>query len=633
MEQGLRVLLVDEDPRDRALVSRELQQEFGPLRVQQITTRQDFSRALETDRFDLVITGQRLGWAEGIAILRDVKARHPDCPVLMLAVAAEERGAAEALEAGLDDYVLTSPRQSSRLSAAVRSALARARHQQAMREAEDLYRSLAQASHDAIYSVSRDGTFSSLNPAFHRITGWEPADWIGRPLTDLIHDDDRRRAEEMFRRALSGENPPTYELRIVTASGEHRIGEFSITPRVEGERVVGLVGIVRDITRRRRLEDQLRQSQKLEAIGELAGGVAHDFNNLLTAILGYAELLSCELEPEDPRRGRVLEIQRAADRAAALTRQLLAFARRQVMQPQLVDLNEVVLDLERLLKRLIGEPIELRTALDPALGRVKADPGQIGQVLLNLVVNARDAMTHGGKLTIHTGSVELDDRYALGHLGAPKGHYVALSVTDTGDGIDAQTLAHIFEPFFTTKPEGTGLGLATVYGIVKQSGGEIYVYSEPGRGTQFKILLPRVDQPATRPAPAARAERAPSRGATVLVVEDDPLVRGLAAEVLAENGFDVLKAKDPEEALGLARAASDRTIDLLVTDVILPGMPGPDLARTLVEERPDLKVLFTSGYGEAAITHQGVIEPDARFVEKPFTPEALLDCVRDALDS
>jgi signal transduction histidine kinase len=384
-----------------------------------------------------------------------------------------------------------------------------------------------------------------------------------------------------------------------------------------------------------RLEEsrhQLRQAQKMEAIGRLAGGVAHDFNNLLTVIRGYSRLL-LDRGPATEFRSGLERIDDAADRAASLTSQLLAFSRRQVLQPKVFNLNTLVGNLEKMLRRLVREDIEMRTVLAADLGSVRADRTQIEQVILNLVVNARDAMPDGGKLTIETCNVSLDASYASRHQTVEAGHYVSLAVSDTGAGIAPENLARIFEPFFTTKElgKGTGLGLSMVYGIVKQSGGNIWVYSEPGRGTSFKVYLPLV----TAPADSLALESAPvssHRGAeTLLVVEDDEQVRELASEALSAAGYSVLVADTPQAAISIYRDHAAR-IDLLLTDVVMPGIGGRELAKQLTAIRPDLRVLYMSGYTPQAILHHGELEADTFFVQKPFTPSSLAAKIREVLD-
>jgi two-component system cell cycle sensor histidine kinase/response regulator CckA len=388
---------------------------------------------------------------------------------------------------------------------------------------------------------------------------------------------------------------------------------------------------VRDVTEQRRLEGQLLQAQKMEAVGRLAGGVAHDFNNLLTVILSYGDLLLEDLPRDAPQRDDVAEIRQAAVAASALTRQLLAFSRQQVLEPRVLDVNAVVAGTEKLLTRLIGEDVRLTISLATTVGLVKVDPGQLEQIIMNLAVNARDAMPQGGRLTIETGDVEMDETYVRGHPLAHAGHYVMLAVSDTGVGMDAETQARIFEPFFTTKEvgKGTGLGLATVYGIVKQSGGFIWVYSEPGHGTTFKVYLPRVDEPVS---PAAAAAPPAAGGAeTVLVVEDVAAVRTVAREMLERRGYTVLEAPDGESALRLAGKHRGE-IHLLLTDVVMPGGSGRALADRLLALRPGMKVLYMSGYTDDAVVRHGILEAGIAYLQKPFAPDSLTRKVRAVLD-
>jgi PAS domain S-box-containing protein len=388
-----------------------------------------------------------------------------------------------------------------------------------------------------------------------------------------------------------------------------------------------------ELTGRKRLEEQLLQAQKMEAVGRLAGGVAHDFNNVLTAITGYADLLLMNLGDLDPWRKDVEEIKKAADRASTLTHQLLAFSRKQVLQPRVLNLNAVVANMEKMLRRLIREDIDLVAVLDPALGNVKADPGQTEQVIMNLAVNARDAMPQGGKLTIETMNVYLDEDYARQHVDVQPGPYVMLAVSDTGIGMNEETLSYIFEPFFTTKEkdEGTGLGLSTVYGIVKQSGGHIWVYSEPGQGTTFKVYLPQVEEVIELLEPSSVPTELPQGSETVLLVENADIVRGLAHRVLLQNGYTVLEARHGEEAF-LICEQHEGPIHLLVTDVVMPGMSGRELAERLTTSYPETKVLYMSGHTDNAIVRHGVLEPDIAFLQKPFTPDVLARKVREVLD-
>ncbi len=504
----------------------------------------------------------------------------------------------------------------------------------ALRDSEERYRTLVEGVRDIIFALSPEGTISSLNPAFETITGWRREAWVGQPFERLVHPEDLPLALELLGRVVRGELRPASQFRVRTAKSDYRVGEFSATPQLHEGRLVGILGIGRDVTERVQLEQQLRQAQKMEAVGRLAGGIAHDFNNILTAITGYADLLLEDLGATDPRRQDADEIHKAADRAAGLTRQLLAFSRQQVLQPTVLEVNKLVSDLEKMLRRLLGEDVALTTQLAPTTGRVKADPGQLEQVIMNLAVNARDAMPNGGKLTLETGNVDLDESYATDHYPARAGPFVMLAVSDTGTGMSEATQAHMFEPFFTTKEKGkgTGLGLATVYGIVKQSGGFIWVYSEVGHGTTFKLYLPRVQELAERASQPAQTPARAARGTeTVLVVEDEAPVRSVARQVLERHGYTVLEAPSAEAALDIATRYSG-AIHLLLTDVVMPGLNGRELATRLADLRPDARVIFMSGYTDDAVTRHGVLEPGSAYVQKPFTPDAIARKVREVLD-
>lgn len=500
--------------------------------------------------------------------------------------------------------------------------------QEALAVSEARYRTLTDASFDGIAIVD-EGIVCEANRGFAEMFGYEVIDVIGRAVADFVAEG----SLVEVRRHMENQVDGSYELVGKRKDGREIILEATAkTHEVAGrpERVTAL----RDITEKRQLENHFRQAQKMEAVGRLAGGVAHDFNNLLTVIISYTELLSLDVAPNDPVRGDLDQIRKAADAAAALTRQLLAFSRQQLVQPRAVRLEDVVANAEGLLKRLVGDGIEVVCALNEVPSTVMIDPGQLEQVLMNLGANARDAMPTAGKLTIETSTVDLDETYVRTHYPATPGHFAVLAVSDTGVGMDSKTQAQIFEPFFTTKEvgRGTGLGLATVYGIVKQSAGFIWVYSEPGKGTTFKIYLPIVQQPATR------IEHAPVLGdvkggtETVLVVEDAPTVRSLVLEVLARYGYTVLEAVGSLEALDMAKSHDGR-IDLLLTDVVMPELSGRELAERLADVHPEMRVLYMSGYADDAVMRHGVLTPGAAFVQKPFTPAGLALKVRDLLDA
>ena len=467
-----------------------------------------------------------------------------------------------------------------------------------------------------------------------RIFGVEPDRFDGRLETflSLIHPEDVEAVQEASRSALTSDHPYSIEHRILRPDGTVRwVYERGDVVRDPAGEPVRMVGIVQDITERRRLEEQFLQAQKMEAIGRLAGGVAHDFNNLLTAILGYADLLLSQIEEPHPMRGDLQEIRRAGERAAELTRQLLAFSRQQMLEPRVIDLNETVGNLENMLRRLIGEDVELVTRLEPRLGLVRADPGQLEQVILNLAVNSRDAMPEGGTLTIQTATAVLRDALSIGRAAVPAGDYSVLEVRDTGSGMDPATHARIFEPFFTTKEKGkgTGLGLATAYGIVKQSGGYIFCESAAGSGTSFRIYLPRYSGAREVPPPShARPSRTAAGGdRTVLLVEDEDGVRKLSRRLLEADGFRVLEASGGEQALALVRSHPG-PIHLLLTDVVMPGLKGPEVARRVSRIRPDIKVLYMSGYANVEVPDLGT---GALLLQKPFTPEGLAAKIEEAL--
>jgi PAS domain S-box-containing protein len=518
---------------------------------------------------------------------------------------------------------------------AVRDVSERYRSEEALRRSEEQYRSVFDGVRDVIFSMSPQGELTSLNAAFEEITGWPRADWLGREFIGLLHPDDAPKALTLLRAVLLDLPRETAELRVRTRRGDLVVGEFRTSVQRKDGQVVAVLGIVRDITGRLQLEGQLRQAQKMEAVGQLAGGVAHDFNNLLSAIIGYSQLLHSDLAPDDRRREDVEEILNAADRATVLTRQLLAFSRRQVLQPKVVSLNKVVAGAEKLLRRLIGEDVALVTRCDPDLGAVLADEGQLEQVIINLAVNARDAMPEGGTLRIETSNVDAETRAPSAELGGmPPGAYVLLTVSDTGIGMDDETRARVFEPFFTTKPEGrgTGLGLSTVFGIAQQSAGFITVASVPKHGTTFSIYLPRVQADvATSEAPATRAATPPGTE-TILLVEDEAAVRSVTSKLLRRQGYAVLQAPDGLSALRLA-ATTEAPIALLITDVVMPTLSGPALAEQLTAQRPQLKVLYVSGYADNAVLRHGVLEPGIHFLQKPFNADSLASKVREILDA
>jgi PAS domain S-box-containing protein len=500
-----------------------------------------------------------------------------------------------------------------------------------LRSAEQRYRRLAENAPDVIlrYELQPNRGFTYVNPKVEPVTGYTPEELYNDPELGfkIVHPDDRQLLDAVIRGATPADSIST--LRLVHKKG-HVVWieqHHALVNDREGN-LSAIECIARDISERKQLEEQFRQAQKMEAVGRLAGGIAHDFNNLLTVINGYSALVLESLGEDDPTFNEISEVHKAGERAAGLTRQLLAFSRRQVFTLQVLDLNSVVTDIQRMLRRVLGEDIELSTALEQPLDSVQADRGQIEQVIMNLAVNARDAMPEGGQLLIETSNVELDAAYAAQHREVTPGPYVMLAVSDTGHGMDAQTQARIFEPFFTTKPQGqgTGLGLSTVYGIVKQSGGTIWVYSELGHGTTFKVYLPRVNARPVVADPRA-ASRPISGSGTVLVVEDEDGVRALIHMVLRQAGYTVLEARSGEEALRRCEAHT-QGIDLVITDVVMPQMGGRELANRLAVRWPGIKLLFMSGYTDNAIVQQVGLDAETPFLQKPFTPAALAGKVR-----
>ena len=505
-----------------------------------------------------------------------------------------------------------------------------------MAEHEELFKLISENAADLIAVVSVDGTRAYNSPSYEKVLGYSPEELQRTSAFEQIHPEDRAKVIEAADEAKRTGRGRRVEYRI-----RHKHGNWitlestaSVVRNSQGK-IEKLVIVNRDITERKQLEEQLRLSQKIEAIGRLSGGIAHDFNNLLGVIIGYTEALQKRLKPEDPSREAIDEIQRAGKRAASLTQQLLAFSRKQVLAPSILDMNEIAREVEKMLGRLIGEHIELTLVLSDSLGKVKADRTQIEQVIMNLAVNARDAMPQGGKLTIETADFEWEEANPARPRYLTPGSYVLLKVTDTGSGMSPKVQAHIFEPFFTTKEKGkgTGLGLATVYGVIKQSGGYILVESEVGRGTTFEVYLPRVAG-ATESPHSPRLSAKPDRKsqATVLVVEDEASLLKLTRNVLQGAGYTVLEAADAIQALDIAKRTQS-AIDLLLTDVIMPGMSGCALADALADSRKEMRVLFMSGYTDGEIATQGVLNPGTSILHKPFTQEELLHRVEEALNA
>jgi two-component system cell cycle sensor histidine kinase/response regulator CckA len=636
---GNKVLIVNDEPDHLNLMDRLL---HGA--GYQVLKANDGCEALDQaqhERPQLIVSDVSMPCMDGIELCRYVRADADLCLVPILLVSAHRRDAASAiagLKAGADEY-MEAPYEPGRLIAQVARLVERAHSEEAIRESEKRYRMLFENNPQPMWVFDEETLhFMAVNEAAIQHYGYSREEFLAMTIKDIRPSEDVQALLDDVRKHSRGiDRAGTW--RHLKKNGESIHVEVTSHEIIFDERPAKLV-LAFDVSSRKEAEDalkkveeQLHRSQKLEAVGRLAGGVAHDFNNILTAILGYSDLTLRTLEDNDSARHKIEEIQRAAKRAASLTQQLLAFSRKQVLQPKVLDLNSIVTDMDRMLRRLIGEDIDLVTILEPQLGRVRADPGQIEQILMNLVVNSRDAMPAGGKLTIETRNMYLDESYAQTHLTVQPGQYVMLAVSDTGVGMETEIREYIFEPFFTTKEKGkgTGLGLSTIYGIVKQSGGNIWVYSEVGHGTTFKIYLPLVDESLSI-EPAVIATQVAKGSETILMVEDEGSLRELIREILEQGGYKVVVACDGREALS-AGLEFDGAIDLLITDVVMPELNGRELAEHLTRNCSKVQVLFMSGYTDDAVVRHGVLEEGAYFLQKPFTADALLRKVREILDA
>ncbi len=627
---------------------------------------------LQERHFDLVVTDLRMPDMNALDLLRETRLRGLSVPVIIITGQGDEETAVAALKLGAYDYIVKRDNYLTQLPYAIDHAIASAQLTQANRrlhselaerqraEVENarlLAEVVAQRKRldEIIASVpgivweaagrpdDAEQRMRFVSDHATQMLGYSVEQWLTTPnfWLRIVHPDDKecaaREAAELYAKAQGGIS----RFRWIAADGRHVWVEARSTVICDSEgKPIGTRGVTMDIsaakeaeTARAQLEEQLLQSQKMESVGRLAGGVAHDFNNLLTVINGHASMALDRLQPGDPLRVRLADIRTAGERAADLTRQLLALSRRQLLIPRVLSLNSLIADSTSMLGRLLGEDVELVTRLDPELGRVRSDPGQISQVILNIAVNARDAMPRGGKLILETQNVVIDEKYAKTHLSVLPGSYVRLTIADTGAGMDAETISHIFEPFFTTKGpgKGTGLGLSTVYGIVKQSGGSIRVNSRPGQGTSFEIYLPRIEEPVTEAEELPGEPESPQGSETILVVEDDEMVRQLACQALRLYGYDVVEAANAGEAL-LACESYGGSITLMVTDIVMPQMSGRELAARLAKLRPEMRVIYMSGYTDDAVVRHGVSDEALYFLQKPFTPGALAQKVREVLD-
>lgn len=638
-----KILLVEDSPADASLVIRELRRAWKSVETERVETAEALREALSRGPWDALISDWSLPTFSAPEALQVVKEAGLDLPFIITSGTISDESAVDALRAGANDFVLK--HNLARLVPAIEREMreaadraARRRAEEAVRTSEARYRALFEASPLPMW-VFEEGSlrFAAVNQAAVDHYGYGREEFARMTIEDIRPPEDRLKLHDHLANLAE---------RAFGQIWQHRKKDGTVIHVAVSARDLAYEGrparivLAHDVTDRvraeealRRTEEQLRQAQKLEAIGSLAGGIAHDFNNMLSIILSYASLIIDGLKQGDPIASDVGEIRRAAERAAEMTRQLLAFSRKQMLSPRVIDLNRALGGMEKMLRRLVGESVEVSFHMAPGLGRVLADPSQIEQVVMNLVVNARDAMPDGGAVTLETTNVELDEAYAAEHVGVAPGPYVMLAVTDTGTGMDRETRTRIFEPFFTTKElgKGTGLGLSTVFGIVKQSGGHIWVYSEVGRGTTFKVYLP-LSERAEEGVPETVAPTGLRGNETVLVVEDDDQLRTLTRTLLRRSGYQVIDAQNGGEALIVCEQHRGK-IHLLVTDVVMPRMSGRQVAERLRAIRPDMRVLFMSGYTENAIVRQGVLDAGIAFLPKPITPEALLRKVREVLDA
>jgi PAS domain S-box-containing protein len=634
--------MLEDVPMDAELLEFELRRARIPFEARRVDSRDAFVEGIRSFTPDVILADYTLPGFDGMTALLLAKQAAPVTPFIVVTGSINEETAVGCMRAGASDYLLKN--NLARIGPAIEAALERERARAERRAAEAALRrseaNLRAIFHNAIQDfvlLDRHGVVLTLNKAASNWANWVTGQDVseGDVLADLLPPGIVGEWTEFFDRALAGETV-TLERRVTNVAGADRWFEAHLIPVVaEDGGIIGVCLSVVNIDERKRTEENLRRVERLQAIGRLAGGVAHEVNNMMTVVLGLSEFLLRDLPRGDRRHEDVSEISRAADRAANITRQLLAFSRQQVMQPRPLDISAVVQGTHGMLSRMLGPSHQMRLDLAPMLSSVRADPNQLEQVLLNLVLNARDAMPSGGTITVETRSVMLDDDYMRRHAGVeiPHGPYNALIVSDTGHGMEPEVQHRIFEPFFTTKPlgEGTGLGLSTAYGIVKQSGGYIWVYSEPGLGTTFKVYLPAYSEKASASPGAAR--EAPAGGSeTLLVVEDEEMVRLLACRVLRERGYTVHEAAHGGEALELL-SRTTRMPDLVVSDVVMPTMGGRELGSHLRERAPDLPVLYMSGFTGEDVVRRGLLDPGVPFQQKPFHPDALAKQVRDLLDA
>lgn len=632
--QPYRILVVEENEawlRKKNAILQSVRE--SDLDFEQVPTLVVGLQKLAKEEFTALLVGRNSLSQDAVSDVAKLRAQFASLPIVV-AISRDETGLGERLlQAGASDYLVKETTEWDALKKSLRFAVEREARKQDLQRSEQRAEELFESANDIIFTLDLDGNFTSINNSAVEVMGWSKAEALGVNLKTLVAPEHLSLCRQMMQRILNDEPLQQFEINLIRKDGQKVLLEVSARLiQCEGKNK-GVQGIARDVTERRRLESVVRQSQKLEAIGRLSGGLAHDFNNLLCVISGHTELLAERLMSDHPSGKNVAQIKKAVDSASTLVRQLLAFSRKQVFYPQTLDLNKVVIETEKLLSRLIGEHIQFSYKLHREPWQVRVDPVQIEQTIVNLALNARDAMPHGGNLNIQTENVELGDQSRSDRPNLPAGQYVLLVISDDGHGMDEYAQNRIFEPFYSTKElgKGAGLGLATVYGIVKQSGGAITVDSQPHRGTTFKIYFPRVEQESTVAPRDAHAGKSSSGTETILLVENEESLRALAKEFLKGGGYAVLEAENGKEAIRIANAFGG-PIDLLLTDVIMPEMGGKQLADQLKTLRPTTRILYMSGYSDEAIAQSGVRAMEMLFLEKPFTRDILLRKVRRILD-
>ncbi len=620
----LKILLVDDNPDDRILIIRELEKEFHELEVNQILDRKEFERAIEKMDFNLVITDYQLKWTNGIEVLKEIKSRDEFMPVIMFTATGSEEIAVEAMKQGLDDYVLKSPKHFKRLAAAIRYVMERVQTRKKLKDVETRYTKLFKNLPVGVYRTDYEGNIIECNPALLEMFGYTEEELKKLKAQDLYVNPKNR--EEFIKRLQKEEIIRGNEEEYRKKDGTTFWGE-NVTRGIKDKqgKIKYLEGIIMDITKEKILQEQLIQAQKMEAIGRLTGSIAHDFNNMLTPIMGFSDLILSKFELDETQRLYIEEIRKSAQRAALLTRQLLAFSRRQFLSPEILHIDKVISDIGEMLKRLLGEDIELEIRFEKDLWPCKADKTQIQQVIMNLAINARDAMPRGGKLKIKAENVLIDREYTEVHPEAKTGNFILITIEDTGIGIDKEIMKYVFEPFFTTKPagQGTGLGLSVVYGIVKQHGGWINLYSEKGKGTSFKIYLPaHLDADKGVKSKEEESLSIKGKGQKILVVEDEEGVRKFISTILNKNNYKPLEAENAKQAIEIFEKEE---IDAIICDIILPDKSGIEVAKEFISKKPDLKVIMSSGYANREKELREIKEKGWYFLQKPYTSSKLLE--------